>query len=96
MGHSARLAIFGLLIGIAATPIIPAAAQPRFRHVAVCESRLDSGERRVFCPMDTRGGVHVRRQLSNRRCVQGRTFFVEARGVFVRRGCRAVFASNRR
>jgi Protein of unknown function (DUF3011). len=47
------------------------------------------------CPMDTRGGVQLTRQLSSTRCEEGRTWGQGRGGVWVDRGCRAEFASGR-
>ena len=63
---------------------------------------LDSGRTcasreggRKFCPMPTKHGVHIKKQLSDRRCIKGKTWFARNRGVEVRNGCRAVFMPNR-
>lgn len=47
--------------------------------------------RRVYCDTDTRGGVHLVRQIGTVRCEQGSTWGYDARGVWVDRGCRAEF-----
>lgn len=57
-----------------------------------CESR---DRRRNYCAADTRGGVHLSRQLSSDSCVQGSTWGYDARGVWVTNGCRADFALGR-
>ena len=56
-----------------------------------CESR---NNRRNYCAADTRGGVTLRRQLSQSQCVQGRTWGFDARGIWVEGGCRAEFQIN--
>jgi hypothetical protein len=56
-----------------------------------CESNKN---RRSYCPADTRGGVTLRRQLSQAQCVQGRTWGFDARGIWVEGGCRAEFQVN--
>ena len=53
-----------------------------------CES--DSGNRR-YCPVDTRGGVRLTRQLSSAACNQGSTWGYDNGGVWVNHGCRADF-----
>ena len=58
-----------------------------------CESHVN-GNRRVFCPVPGRGGVRIVQQLSRTPCLQGRTWFAAPHGVYVRGGCRAVFASG--
>ena len=53
-----------------------------------CESQND---RRVECAMDTRGGVHVVRQLSKTRCIEGQNWGLSKHAVWVEGGCRAEF-----
>jgi hypothetical protein len=57
-----------------------------------CES--DGG--RINCEADTSQGIRMERQLSGDPCVQGRTWGFNERGVWVDRGCRAVFEPVRR
>jgi len=54
-----------------------------------CES-LDGTK--VQCPVDTRYGVALVRQLGDHFCVLGRTWDFDATGVWVSEGCRAQFA----
>jgi hypothetical protein len=56
-----------------------------------CESR---GGNRANCRMDTSGGVNLVKQLSSTPCRQGSTWGFNRHGVWVDRGCRAVFASE--
>ncbi|HEV2688737.1 MAG TPA: DUF3011 domain-containing protein [Bryobacteraceae bacterium] len=58
----------------------------------VCSS--NNGER-VYCAVDTRGGVQLVRQISGSPCDQGRTWGWDNRGVWVDRGCRAEFVVSR-
>ena len=58
-----------------------------------CES---IGSRRAFCRVDTRGGVRIARQLSQRSCIQGRNWSYDSRGIWVSGGCRADFAISSR
>jgi hypothetical protein len=53
-----------------------------------CESR-DS--RTNYCNVDTRGGVRLVHQLSDRDCVRGRNWGANERGIWVTDGCRAEF-----
>ncbi len=48
--------------------------------------------RYVTCMTDTSGGVTLKRQLSDTRCVENRTWGVNDRGIWVDKGCRGVFA----
>jgi hypothetical protein len=57
----------------------------------VCESEHDH---KRFCEMDTRGGVHVYRNLSKTDCVEGVNWGGDSRGVWVKDGCRAEFVSG--
>ena len=58
-----------------------------------CES--NDGRNRM-CPMDTRGGVQLVRQLSNAACIEGRNWGTNRSGVWVTDGCRAEFRSGGR
>lgn len=65
-------------------------AQPYWRagDVFTCQS---NDYRQNYCAADTRGGVYLRRQLSNAACIQGRTWGYDRRGVWVTNGCKAEF-----
>lgn len=58
------------------------------RHLIRCESRERRTQR---CNVDTRGGVRLLRQLSDRRCVRGSTWGANERGIWVTDGCRGEF-----
>ena len=62
------------------------------RRRITCSSE---GHRRHFCRADTRGFVHLARQLSRAPCQLGRTWGYSSRGVWVDRGCRAEFIVGR-
>jgi hypothetical protein len=53
-----------------------------------CESR---DQRTNYCSVDTRGGVRLVHQLSDRDCVRGRNWGANERGIWVTDGCRAEF-----
>jgi len=53
-----------------------------------CES--NDGQRN-FCPVDTRAGVRMTRQLGSAECRQGSTWGIETTGIWVANGCRAEF-----
>jgi len=57
--------------------------------VVRCESR---DRRTSYCNVDTRGGVRLVRQLSDRSCIRGRDWGANERGIWVTDGCRAEFA----
>lgn len=54
------------------------------------------GSRPNRCPMDTRYGVDLVRQISSKRCVEGRNWGVGNGDVWVDHGCRAEFVSRSR
>jgi hypothetical protein len=78
-----------LVAAVAALGAAPhsAKAQQNF----TCESY--SGRQQV-CRVDTSGGVRLVRQLSDTRCVQGRTWGVARNAVWVSGGCRAEFQAG--
>jgi hypothetical protein len=60
--------------------------------IVTCSS--DNGGRRT-CPVDTRGGVRLTRQISGSPCRQGSTWGWDRNGIWVDRGCRAEFQVGR-
>jgi hypothetical protein len=62
-------------------------------RIVRCESR---DMRTVYCRADTRGGVRLVDQLSDRRCIRGRTWGVSSRGLWVTDGCRGRFETYER
>ncbi|MCU1293747.1 MAG: hypothetical protein JWP08_2597 [Bryobacterales bacterium] len=81
-----KAAAAACLMGIVSCAM--ASAQSRI----TCSS--DNGGRQ-YCNADTRNGVVLVNQLSQSRCVQGRTWGFDRRGIWVDRGCRAEFALGR-
>jgi hypothetical protein len=61
------------------------------RRTIVCESQSN---RRNHCPVDTRLGLDLVRQLSDSPCVRNRTWGEDRDGVWVDQGCRAEFAAR--
>lgn len=59
------------------------------RRTIVCESQSN---RRTHCPVDTRLGFDLVRQLSDAPCVRNRTWGEDRDGIWVNEGCRAEFA----
>jgi len=57
-----------------------------------CESR-DMG--REHCPMETRHGVELVRQLSGNTCIRGSEWDIERGGIWVALGCRGEFRALR-
>ncbi|MEQ8344313.1 MAG: DUF3011 domain-containing protein [Sneathiellaceae bacterium] len=70
-------------------------AQPEAARAAGSVTCQSTNHHYTFCPMDTRGGVALATQLSrgSGRCIAGRSWGWDARGVWVNDGCRAVFTS---
>ncbi len=60
----------------------------RYDQRVRCESH-DRGTN--YCDVDTRGGVRLVHQLSDRDCVRGRNWGANERGIWVADGCRAEF-----
>jgi hypothetical protein len=77
-----KLSLF-LLIAMAAR--VPAMAQ----GIVSCNS---NDMHRHFCDIGPNDGVRVSRQHSDAACIQGRTFGVQGRQMWVDGGCRAEFA----
>ena len=77
-----------IVLGAAAllvAAVRPADAQ---RRDIRCESY--DGRQRI-CRVDTSGGVRLVRQLSDARCIRGRTWDAQRGAIWVSRGCRADF-----
>ncbi|MCE3004389.1 MAG: DUF3011 domain-containing protein [Xanthomonadaceae bacterium] len=64
----------------------PALAQ--YGGVVRCESR---DFRDNYCPVNTRGGVRLLRQISRSDCWEGETWGYDRRGIWVTQGCAAEF-----
>jgi hypothetical protein len=60
--------------------------------LARCESRDFT---QIYCDIDVRGGVRLANQLSSAPCVEGQTWGVDRRGLWVRDGCRGEFEIGR-
>lgn len=57
-------------------------------HTVRCESDNYDFQR---CPADTRGGVELRRQLSDTDCRRGENWGYDRRGIWVDNGCAGEF-----
>jgi hypothetical protein len=82
-------------VAVAAAALSAGAATAQYRGYheperVRCESR---DGRTGYCPLDTRGGVVLVRQHSRAPCIEGHTWGVDRRGVWVTEGCRAEFES---
>jgi len=64
------------------------AVAPGHSAVVRCESLRG---RDHYCPVDTMGGVVLRRHLSSSQCAEGETWGADAGGIWVRSGCRGEF-----
>jgi Protein of unknown function (DUF3011) len=76
------------LWGLAAAPAAHAQYYGGAGNVVRCES-VDFRDN--YCPIDTRGGVRLLRQISRTACYEGETWGYDRRGVWVTNGCAADF-----
>lgn len=74
-----------MLVVLFALPFAVSAAPTE----VTCESQ---GGRQADCEMDTGGVVVVKRQLSHTQCIEGQNWGLSKHSVWVKDGCRAVFA----
>lgn len=73
-----------------AVPLYVTSASSAFAdHVVRCESK---GFKLNHCPADTRGGVELRRQLSDTDCRRGQNWGYDHHGIWVDHGCAGEFA----
>ena len=83
--------VCGVLLLLA--PSVLAAQEPAPAAAGREVVRCESGEQpRTFCPMDTRAGVQLVRQLSRRDCIRETSWGMEDNAVWVSQGCSAEFA----
>jgi hypothetical protein len=67
---------------------LPAEYSPSASETIRCESNNNG---RNYCPVNTRGGVRLSRQISGSPCTQGSTWGYESNRIWVDNGCRADF-----
>jgi hypothetical protein len=77
-----------LLAAFSLSGLVTCAAIDAQASTVLCESRDGSHK---YCPVDTRGGVRLSRQLSTQGCWQNDTWGYDANQIWVSRGCRAEF-----
>ena len=76
-----------------AAPNASPAPDPQGGQIISCSS---DNMRRNYCAADVRGGVQLIRQRSDSPCIFNRTWgFINGRGIWVDRGCRADFQITR-
>lgn len=82
--------VAGIILPMLAGIATPGVAQqmPPADALVRCESRDMS---RVHCPMETRRGVELVRQLSGNTCIRGSEWDIERGGIWVALGCRGEF-----
>jgi hypothetical protein len=75
---------------LGAASILPstAHAQPGYGTTITCSS---NDGKRNWCAIGTNRNVQLTRQISGSPCVQGQTWGIDNRGLWVDRGCRAEF-----
>lgn len=77
----------------AASPNASPSPDPQGGQIISCSS---DNMRRNYCAADVRGGVQLIRQRSDSPCIFNRTWgFINGRGIWVDRGCRADFQITR-
>jgi DUF3011 family protein/DnaJ-like protein len=67
---------------------LPGDNAPLTAQTIRCESNNNA---RNYCPVDTRGGVRLSRQISGSACIQGSTWGYDDDRIWVNNGCRADF-----
>jgi len=83
---------FTLIAGIITLGVVFNPTLAEARRSIVCESQ---NGRYKFCSADTRGGVELRRQLSNAGCNFNRSWGYDRYRIWVDRGCRGEFEIKR-
>jgi hypothetical protein len=86
------LLIAAFVLGAAFAAPTPAHAQPGYGARITCSS--DDG-RRNWCDIGRNRDVQLVRQISGSACIQGQTWGIDGRGLWVDRGCRAEFVIGR-
>ena len=77
------------VLGTAIATPSPARAQPGYTGRITCSS---NDGRRNWCDIGPSRDVRLVRQISGSACIQGQTWGVDGRGLWVDRGCRADFS----
>lgn len=95
LARASRNRLANITLGVAAALLAcvifaPAPARAQGTEVT-CAS---DGGRQVECDMDTRGRVVMVRQLSRAPCIEDRSWGLSKHSVWVKDGCRAVFANQ--
>jgi hypothetical protein len=67
---------------------LPADYRPSANTIIRCESNNNA---RNYCPVNTRGGVRLTRQISGSACTQGSSWGYDNNRIWVDNGCRAEF-----
>lgn len=61
------------------------------QQTVTCRS---AGRMKTYCPLPPQGAAVLQRRLSAAPCVRGRSWGIDKRGLWVSRGCEAVFTIN--
>lgn len=100
MRHSILLSGLGLAMGLASTAVSAQGGyygDPYANQSNANTFRCDSRDgRQTYCASPTGGRAVLVRQLSTSPCIRNQTWASDGRGVWVSRGCRALFAADRR
>ncbi|MET4728026.1 hypothetical protein ABIE09_001833 [Lysobacter enzymogenes] len=89
LSYTGRGGANGVCTVESAGPRASSSGSGRATDEVTCESQ---GREQTECEMDTRGEVRLVRQLSRTRCEQGENWGLNRHSVWVKDGCRAVFA----
>ena len=89
MGKISRLALISIITCGFITQSVPASA----RRTITCRS---TNNRYNYCRANTRGGVRIRKQISQSSCREGRSWGYDREGIWVDRGCSAEFVLGRK
>ena len=87
MKISAVLRLIGLPLGLLLLPAVSFAQQ-----TIKCEANNNN---RKYCGSYRPGEVRMQQQISGSPCVEGQSWGVDRQGLWVERGCRAIFAVGR-
>jgi hypothetical protein len=91
LGSAALIAVLAYAMTTLTSSSVSAAPAPQGTRVSCSSDDM----RRHTCPADTRSGVRMVRQRSDAKCIEGRTWGYDNRGIWVDHGCRAEFELGR-
>jgi Protein of unknown function (DUF3011) len=84
--------IITMLFAVLSGGYLVASANYYSRFIVSCDSY---DYHKHWCRVDTRGGVHLIKQVSKSPCIKGRTWGFNRHGIWVDHGCRGKFEIER-